>query len=194
LYVGGVDSSVLSEHADLLKQEVNVKHVEVLSDPHRYVTRAVRLNTPDLGKRLKRRLQAVQSAVAAGDYVINQDGSLQAAGVVVLLDTIRNDRLWLEGDERDLNRTIQDLLKRARLRYSDRILLSISGPNLEALLSAFGPWLMQQALAVGLTTQLDNPPVTGSVRLGSSSAHVAIRLASSDRRGPTVESGVAAPE
>jgi isoleucyl-tRNA synthetase len=102
---------------------------------------------------VQRQLQAVQSAVAAGDYVINQDGSLQAAGVVVhpdeysyrmtvadqgtavaaegsvvvLLDTIRNDRLWLEGDARDLNRTIQDLLKRARLRYSDRILLSISG-------------------------------------------------------------------
>jgi isoleucyl-tRNA synthetase len=217
LYVGGVDSSVLTAHADLLKQEVNVKHVDVLSDAHRYVTSTVRLNTPELGKRLKQRLPALQAAVAAGDYVINPDGSLQAAGVVVhpdeysyrmnvadggaavavegsvvvLLDTTRDDSLRLEGDARDLNRVIQDLRKRARLRYSDRILLSISGPGVEALLSAFGPWLMEQALAVALmTTQLDNPLVTASVRLGSSSAHVAIGLVSSDRRGGVQDSGV----
>jgi isoleucyl-tRNA synthetase len=212
MYVGGVDVSVLAAHADLLKQEVNVKHVDVLSDPDRYVARTVRLNTPALGKRLKQRIQALQAAVAAGDYVINPDGSLGAAGVavhpgeysyqmtvvdrgaavaaegsvVVLLDTTRDERLRLEGDARDLNRVIQDLRKRARLRYSDRILLSISGAGVEALLSAFGPWLMEQGLAVALTTtELDEPLTTGSVRLGSSSAHVAIRLASSDRRGPT---------
>jgi isoleucyl-tRNA synthetase len=221
MYAGGVAASVLTAHADLLKQEVNVKHVDVLSDADRYVTRTVRLNTPELGKRLKQRLQALRAAVAAGDYVINPDGSLGAAGVavhpaeysyqmtvadqgaamaaegslVVLLDTTRDDRLRLEGDARDLNRVIQDLRKRARLRYSDRILLSISGPGVEALLSAFGPWLMEQALAVALTTtQLDEPLATGSVRLSSSSAHVAIRLASSDRRGPTGESNEVVPE
>lgn len=83
LYVSGVDSSVLAEHADLLRQEVNVKHVEVLSEPDRYVTRAVRLNTAELGKRLKQRLPALQRAVAAGDYVINRDGTLHAAGEVL---------------------------------------------------------------------------------------------------------------
>jgi isoleucyl-tRNA synthetase len=208
LYVGGVDASVLTAHADLLKQEVNVKHVDGLSEPDRYVTRTVRLSTPELGKRLKQRLRALQGAVAAGDYVMNPDGSLLAAGevvhpgeysyridvadegaavaaegsVVVLLDTTRDDGLRLEGDARDLNRVIQDLRKRARLRYSDRIVVSISGRGLEALLTAFGPWLMEQALAVDLTTtQLDEPLAADSVRLGSASAHVAIGLASSDQ-------------
>jgi len=221
LYVGGVDSSVLTAHADLLKQEVNVKQVEVLSDPHRYVTRAVRLKTRELGKRLKRRLPALQSAVAAGDYVINQDGSLQAAGVVVhpdgysygmnvadegaavavegnvvvLLDTTRDGRLRLEGDARDLNRVIQDLRKRAGLRYSDRIVLSISGRGMEPLLRAFGPWLMEQALAVAVTTTpLHEPLATGSATLGSASVHVEIGLASSDRSGPSTESARLAPE
>ena len=65
------------------RQEVNVKHVDVLSEPDRYVTRTVRLNTPELGKRLKQRLPALQRAVAAGDYVINPDGTLHADGVLV---------------------------------------------------------------------------------------------------------------
>jgi isoleucyl-tRNA synthetase len=201
LYVGGVDSSVLTAHADLLRQEVNVKHVEVLSEPDRYVTKTLRLNTPDLGKRLKQRLPALQRAVAAGDYVIHPDGTLRAGdvvlhpgeysyrmdvadqreavaaegNVVVLLDVARDDSLRMEGDARDLNRVIQDLRKRARLRYSDRIVVSISGSGLESLLAAFGPWLMEQALAVALTTtQLDEFLAAGSVRLRSGSAHVAI--------------------
>ncbi|MGH9370885.1 MAG: class I tRNA ligase family protein, partial [Vicinamibacterales bacterium] len=209
LYVGGVDSSVLTEHADLLRQEVNVKHVETLSGPDRYVTRTVRLDTADLGKRLRQRLPVIQRAVAAGEYVIDPDGSLHAAGVVlhageyscrmeavdqgaavaaegsvvVLLDTRVDDRLRLEGDARDLNRMIQDLRKRACLGYADRIVLSISGRGLESLLKAFGPWLMEQALAVDLTTtELDAPLVTGSVRLGSGSAHVAIQRPSFDPR------------
>jgi isoleucyl-tRNA synthetase len=211
LYVGGVDSSVLTAHADLLKQEVNVKQVNVLSAPDRYVTRAVRLNAAELGKRLKLRLQALQGAIAAGDYVIDPDGSLHAAGlvvhpdeysyrmdvadqdaavaaegsVVVLLDTTRDESLRLEGDARDLNRVIQDLRKHACLRYSDRIVLSVSGRGLEAILTKFGPWLMGQALAVDLTTtELYEPLAKGSVRLGSASADVAIALAPSDRRGP----------
>jgi isoleucyl-tRNA synthetase len=210
LYVAGVEPSVLTAHADLLKQEVNVKHVEVSPEPDRYVTRTVRLNTPQLGKRLKERLQALQRAVAAGEHIINLDGSLHAAGVVVrpdeysyrmsvpdqgaaaaaegivavLLDTTRDASLRLEGDARDLNRVIQDLRKRARLRYSDRIVLSLSGSGLQALLTAFGPWLAEQALAVALTTApLDEPIAAGSVRLGSTSAHVQIGFAPSNDAG-----------
>jgi isoleucyl-tRNA synthetase len=221
LHVAGVDSSALSAHADLLKHEVNVKHVDVLSDPDRYVTRTVRLNTPTLGQRLKRRLQVLEAAVAADEYVIDPDGSLRAADlvvdpdeysyqmtvhdrdaavaaegtVVVLLDTTRNERLRLEGDARDLNRIIQDLRKRAGLRYSDRILLSISGSGLESLLTAFGPWLQEQALALAMsTTRLREPLAMRSVRLGSASAHVEIGFASSDRSGPGPESTRMAPK
>ncbi len=215
LYVAGVDPSVLAAYGDLLRQEVNIKHVDVLAAPDRYVTRAVRLNTPELGKRLKQRLPALQRAVAAGDYVIDPDGTLNAAGVVVdsrdysyrmevtgqgeaaaaegrvvvLLDITRDDGLRLEGDARDLNRMIQDLRKQARLRYSDRIVLSITGSGLEPLLDAFGPWLTEQALAAALTTTpLPDPVASGSVRLGTGPTDVAIALAVSDRGSPSAES------
>jgi isoleucyl-tRNA synthetase len=93
----------------------------------------------------------------------------------VLLDTARDDSLRIEADARDLNRIIQDLRKSARLRYSDRIVVSISGSGLEPVLAAFGPWLMEQALAVDLrTTSMEDSIATGTVTLGVGTAHVAI--------------------
>jgi isoleucyl-tRNA synthetase len=205
LHVSGVDAAVLTAHAELLEQEVNVKHVGVLSDADGYVERTLLLNWPDLGKRLKHQVQVLKRAVAAGEYVINPDGTLHAAGVelqpgdfsyrmtaaggseavaaeghvVVLLDVSRDDKLRMEGDARDLNRVIQDLRKQARLRYSDRIVMSISGNGLEPLLTAFGPWLMEQALAVGLeTTPLDHSVAAGALTLDSGSVQVAIRPSS----------------
>jgi isoleucyl-tRNA synthetase len=122
--------------------------------------------------------------------VADQTAAVAAEGnLVALLDVVRDDRLILEGDARDLNRVIQDLRKRARLRYSDRIVVSISGSDLEPLLAAFGPWIMEQALAVTLTTtQPDDVVAAGAARLGLGSVHVAIGLAPADRCGPAGES------
>jgi isoleucyl-tRNA synthetase len=212
LYVSGIEPSVLAAHGDLLRQEVNVKRVEILSDPDRYVARAVRLDTSTLGRHLKGRLKAVQAAIAAGDYAIHPDGSLRAVDVVVqageysyqmnvvdkdtpaaaerdlvvVLDTTRDENLRLEADARDLNRIVQDLRKRAGLGYSDAVVLSISGPGVEGLLSAFGSWLMEQTLAVTMvTTPLEEPLATGSVKLGSADAHVAIGLPAAAARAST---------
>src|SRR6266508_4950619 len=201
LYVAGVDRLVLIGYEDLLRQEVNVKTVDVLPEPERYVTSTVRLNTRDLGKRLKQRLPAVQRASATGDYILSPDGTLSTADVVVqpeeysyrmeiadpdaaaaaegtftvVLDTARDDTLRIEADARDLNRVIQDLRKGAHLGYSDRIVLSISGDGLEPLLGAFGPWLMEQTLAVDLaTTPIADSVAASTVTLGLGTAHVAI--------------------
>lgn len=200
LQIAGVDAAVVTNHDELLRQEVNVKRVEILADPARHVTTTLRLNTPVLGKRLKGGLQALQRAVAAGDYVINADDTLTCQGLtltaseyfchrdavnghapvaaegtlVVRLDATRDEALCLEGDARDLNRTIQDLRKQARLGYADRIILSITGSGLDALLAAFGPWLMEQALATELATHLPEADAAGTATLSTGTAHVAI--------------------
>jgi isoleucyl-tRNA synthetase len=202
LWVAGVDPSVLTAYGDLLTQEINVKRVEVLPDPERLVTRTVRLDTAALGKRLKKRLQAVQRAVEDGEYVVSADGTLVAAGealspseythrleatapevaaegtIVVRLDLARDEALLLEADARDLNRVVQDLRKRARLGYADRIVLSIAGHRLEPLLARFGPWLMEQVLAVELlSVSLDRAIASESVRVGTGAAMVEIAKA-----------------
>src|SRR4030095_12837622 len=106
---------------------------------------------------------------------VDRNAPVAAEGtLVVLLDSTRDEELCLEGDARDLNRTIQDLRKRARLGYGDRIILSVNGSGLDALLAKFGPWLMEQALATELTTNLAEPDAAGTATLSTGSAHVAI--------------------
>jgi isoleucyl-tRNA synthetase len=200
LQVAGIDAAVIANHGELLKQELNVKSLDVLPCPERYVKTTLRLNTPVLGKRLKGGLQELQRAIAASDYVINADGTLYSRGMVlapaeysyrreaadqkapvaaegtlvVLLDPTRDERLILEADARDLNRTIQDLRKRARLGYADRIVLSLNGSGLDRLLTEFGPWLMEQSLAVALATDLPEPDASETATLSTGSARVAI--------------------
>jgi isoleucyl-tRNA synthetase len=200
LHIAGVDAAVIATHGELLRQEVNVKCVEVLPDPERYVKTTLRLNTPVLGKRLKGGLQVIQRGIAASDYVINSDGTLFSQGMmlapseyfyhreavdqnapvaaegtlVVLLDPTRDEALRLEGDARDLNRSIQDLRKRARLGYADRIIVSVNGSGLDPLLAEFGPWLMEQTLAIALTANLAEPDAAGTATLSTGNAHVAI--------------------
>jgi isoleucyl-tRNA synthetase len=209
LAVAGVDPGVLVRHGDLLQQEVNVKQVTVLERPERFVRTTVRLNTPLLGKRLKQRLKPLQHAVAAGDYAIEPNGTLASSGIelepgeywhrhevcdetapvaadgalVVWLDTMRDDRLLLEADARDLNREIQDVRKRARLGYSDRVVLCVAGSGLGALLKEFGPWLMEQGLATELVQAMDEPDATGAVALRSGRADVAIRRVDGPEQG-----------
>jgi isoleucyl-tRNA synthetase len=201
MYLAGVDGAAVANHDELLRQEVNVKHVGRLATPERYVQTTVRLNTPVLGKRLKARLKGLQQAIAAGNYLVHADGMLHAQGieltpdeysyrrdvinpaapvatagpVVVLLDTAADERLRLEGDARDLNRAIQDLRKRAGLAYADRIVVAVDGANAESIVKEHGPWLMEQALAVALTAHLQSPDAVASATLSGGEAQVAIR-------------------
>jgi hypothetical protein len=61
------------------------------------------------------------------------------------------------------------------LAYADRIILSIAGSGLDPLLTEFGPWLKEQALAAELTTNLAEPQARATARLSTGDTHVAIR-------------------
>jgi hypothetical protein len=118
-------------------------------------------------------------------------GAAAAEGsLVVVLDVVQDEGLRMEGEARDLNRAIQDLRKRAGLRYSDRIVVSIRGNGLDPLLAAFGAWLMEQTLAVDLTTgPLQEVLVAGAARLGSGSVQVAIGPVPADLHRPATGLG-----
>ena len=119
--------------------------------------------------------------MAADEYsyrqvVLDPHAPVAADGaIVVLLDTTRDRELRLEADARDLNRTVQDLRKRARLDYSDRILLSVTGSGLDVLLNRHGGWLMEQSLADELVARVEEPDAAGTVVLDTGGAEVAIR-------------------
>ena len=73
----------MANHGDLLRQEGNVKRLELLDHPELHVETTLVLNTAVLGKRLKSALKPLQKAVAAGDYVVNPNGTVSARETVL---------------------------------------------------------------------------------------------------------------
>jgi isoleucyl-tRNA synthetase len=139
----------LTEFADLIKDEVNVKDLVLLDDPASLGELQLTVNPRVLGPRLGKRVQEVIRAVKAGDW--SQDGDVvTAAGAelqpgeyelkltaadpdstsalpgssgLIALDTTVTPALAAEGTARDVVRVVQQARKDAGLDVSDRIAL-----------------------------------------------------------------------
>ena len=130
----------------LVRDEVNVKSIELIGDESALVDRRVKPLLPKIGKKLGAAIPAVMAAASAGDVEILPDGSVRLAGVtlapdeveilatprpgtavahdeglVVVVDTELTPELRAEGDARELQRAIQDLRREAELNLDDRI-------------------------------------------------------------------------
>jgi len=130
----------------LIRDEVNVKSIELIGDESTLVDRRVKPLLPRIGKKLGAAIPAVMAAATAGDVEILPDGSVRLAGVtlapdeveilatprpgtavahdeglVVVVDTQLTPELRAEGDARELQRAIQDLRREAELNLDDRI-------------------------------------------------------------------------
>jgi isoleucyl-tRNA synthetase len=200
--VAGLASSVLATHRDLLVGELNVKTVEHLDVTAR---RDLVLDYAKLGKRLRAQVKDVAAAVTRGAYTVLADGTLEVAGVrlaadevswrtrttsergsatrdgfTVELDLTVDDALQREATARELARAVQDLRKRARLRYGEPVRLSVVGDDsLASMLDEHAPWLAAQCSATVTRTPLTDPDVTSTVELAGVS--VALALATGDR-------------
>jgi isoleucyl-tRNA synthetase len=144
----------LSERGALLslvRDEVNVRMVELIGDESDLVDRRVKPLLPRIGKRLGAAIPAVMAAARDGAVEFHSDGSVTLGGqtlaadeveilatprpgtvvagddgLVVVLDTELTPDLVAEGDARELQRAIQDLRKDAGLNLDDRIELWIA--------------------------------------------------------------------
>ena len=136
----------------LVRDEVNVRSVELIGDDSDLVDRRVKPLLPKIGKRLGAAIPAVMAAAREGNVEFRADGSVTLAGetlaqdeveilatprpgtvvagdegLVVVLDTELTPDLVAEGDARELQRAIQDLRKDAGLNLDDRIDLWVDG-------------------------------------------------------------------
>jgi isoleucyl-tRNA synthetase len=162
----GLPSGDLAERdalLDLVRDEVNVKSVELIGADSDLVDRRVKPLLPRIGKKLGSAIPAVMAAARAGDVELLADGGVRLAGVtlsadeveiqmtarpgtavahdeglVVAIDTQLTAELRAEGDARELQRAIQDLRREAELRLTDEITLWVDGlaPAVEAHLAA----------------------------------------------------------
>ncbi len=162
-----------AEYADIIRDELNVKDVQFMSDISSVADSFVYLITPKIGARLGGALREIIPAVKQGNYEIQGD-NLIAAGhtlnadefemrltvkdgvagaalpdntAVVILDTELNAELIAEGLANDALRFIQDTRKAIGLDVSDRVNMTYSAdPALSAAIDTHKERIMRDAL------------------------------------------------
>ncbi|MEC3977692.1 isoleucine--tRNA ligase [Amycolatopsis sp. H20-H5] len=156
LLVASPDAELLADFGDILRDEVNVKSVELTTDVAAHGGFEVVVNARAAGPRIGKDVQKVIKAVKAGDWTTSPSGAVLAAGIelaegeyerrlvakdpgaaaelpggsgLVLLDTEVSAELAAEGLARDLVRVVQQARRDASLDVADRIALTISAPG-----------------------------------------------------------------
>jgi isoleucyl-tRNA synthetase len=170
-------ADLLRPHADIVRDELNVKELVLTDDVAAYGHNDLTLSPSRLGPRLGGQTQAVIRAHKQGDWSA-VDGAVVVGGVtllageyefklvsnaggaaatlpgargIVVLDTHVTPELEQEGIARDLIRQVQQARRDADLHVSDRIELTVSAssPYLEAL-EAHRQLVMAETLATVL--------------------------------------------
>jgi isoleucyl-tRNA synthetase len=149
---------------ELLREEVNVKQLELIGDDSELVERRVKPLLPKIGPRLGTAIPAVMAAARANEVEYLAGGGVRLAGVelapdeveilatprpgtvvahdeglVVIAETTIDDELRAEGDARELTRAVQDLRKQAGLDFDESIELWLGAPD--GLLASIEPYL-----------------------------------------------------
>jgi len=184
----------LQPFADILRDEVNVKTVELTTDVAAHGGFEVAVNARAAGPRLGKDVQTVIKAVKAGDWTF-VGGVVVAAGItlhegeferrlvakgggaaaelpggtgLVQLDTDVTPELAAEGLVRDLIRVVQQARRDAGLDVADRIALTIDAPDevVEAA-KAHEEFLAGETLATSVTYAPLTDGSTGAVGDGT---------------------------
>ncbi len=201
LVIAHPDAGSLAPFTDLIADEVNVKAVELCSDPARLGTFELAVNPRQLGPRIGGKVQEVIRAVKAGAWAQSGDG-VAAAGVelapgeyelklvaadpgstaalpgrtgLIALDTRVTPELAAEGTARDVVRIVQQARRDAGLAVSDRIRLTIGadGPVAAAVRTHAG-FVAEQALAVSLEVRPADEITAAAQPAGDGSVKVAL--------------------
>lgn len=174
--IAGTD---MSEYADIIRDELNVKSVDFIADITSVADSFIYLITPKIGARIGGALRDIIPAVKQGAYEI-ANGELIAAGhtvmadefenrltvrdgitgaalpdntAVVVLDTDLNSELIAEGLANDALRFIQDTRKTVGLDVSDRVVMEYAAaPALAAAIEAHRNRIMRDALITDMHT------------------------------------------
>jgi isoleucyl-tRNA synthetase len=156
-----------------LRDELNVKRVELVPDLADVVQRVVRPNPRLIGPRLGEATQAVIAALRNGDFQVRADGTVEAAGhvlspeevqvtlsprpgyaaaeaegVTVALETALTPELLAEGRAREIVHRIQTLRKEADFQIADRIVTYYQGDAaLEAAIAEQADYVAGETLS-----------------------------------------------
>lgn len=177
--VPAADRAAVERLGDVIKEELNVKRIDLLEDETQFVQYSARPNLKVLGPRLGKAMKVLNPAIRELKHSdisqLLETGSLEVAGheltaddllidrnekeeqvvqtqgtLTIALDTHLTDALLLEGDARELVNRIQNLRKDAGFEVQDRIHLRVACEPLQACLAAHGAYIQQEVLATSL--------------------------------------------
>ena len=180
MIVAGDNASSLSDFTEALKDEVNVKEIELKSDIADVAGRFLYLKTPLIGKRLGAYMKDIMAKSKTNEWYQNDDGTLSIAGqtlfaeeyelrlvikdgmsgqalpdntAVVILDTEIDENLEKEGIARDFVRMIQALRKSKDFDISDRIKLAYSSSDakVKTAINEYADYIKEQVLALEIS-------------------------------------------
>ena len=178
LTVASPDLASAAAHAEIIRDEVNVRDVVFTSDVGSVGSRELQVLPKTLGPRIGGQVQSVIAAVKKGEWVLEgglpvaagvtlQEGeftlklvaapgsasaALGSASGVVVLDVNVTPELEAEGAARDMIRMLQQTRRTLDLNVSDRVTVGIDGPTeLLAQLSAHGEMIAGEVLATSVT-------------------------------------------
>ena len=175
LVVAGEHVRELEDYAALIRDELNVKRVELSGDIAQYAAFRLQLNAKELGPKLGGRMKEALKASKENAWKTLPDGRIELAGVIlekgefslrlvpspgsaaqalpsndalVVLDVRVTKELEEEGLARDLVRLVQQARKEAGLHIADHITLEVGLPEeLGAVIRKHEAYLSEQTLA-----------------------------------------------
>ncbi|PIE24190.1 MAG: isoleucine--tRNA ligase [Planctomycetota bacterium] len=174
----GVDR--LAKHFDLIREEVNVKEVELSEDIESFASWRLKVDARKLGPRLGKEMKKVIAASKKGEWkrhgehgvevagqlleagefelLLDPKGDISCAAVpandtIVVLDTEITEELRQQGLARDLIRAVQQARKDSGLHVSDRIELAMQLPNEDwkAVAKTYASMIQEATLAESLS-------------------------------------------
>lgn len=180
------DTSVFKRLDYIIRDELNVKHVEHLENETHLVEYSARPNLkalgPKLGKALKELNPAIRSLGHAEIQKLLDEGHLEVAGhrlvvedflidrnekegmvvlseegITIALDTRITEALRVESDARELVNRIANYRKELDFNVEDRVQLWVKGDGLDVCLQAHGPYIQRETLAVALNDASQGP-------------------------------------
>ncbi|MBQ2885208.1 MAG: isoleucine--tRNA ligase [Alphaproteobacteria bacterium] len=184
MIIAGDNANSLVDFVEALKDEVNVKNIELKSDIKDVASRFLYLKTPLIGKILGAYMKDIIAKSKTNEWSQNEDGTLAIAGqtlfaeeyelrlvinegmsgsalpdntAVVILDTEIDENLEKEGIARDFVRMIQALRKTKDFDISDRIKLAYSSDNatVKNAISEYADYIKEQVLALEIAENND---------------------------------------
>ncbi|HEV8468438.1 MAG TPA: isoleucine--tRNA ligase [Candidatus Limnocylindria bacterium] len=166
-----------SELAEIVKDELNVKALEIRDQAEGLVKETVKPDLKVLGPKLGKDLPRIRQALAEGRYerrdgqvavegltlsadevLVSHEGAAghavgRDAGATVALETKLTPELELEGLAREIAHHLNNMRKDAGLEIADRIALRYAGPIARAF-ERYGAFMAEEALATKVTEGL----------------------------------------